>query len=113
MEKSDIDLPVAVAVAFTNAPVTRAVMPVRVQVPLACTVVVVPRAEPSTYTVMTVPATSTDVPLTEVAPLRMGEFTTGGIERDGMLLPVVVGTVPPLVGVALVIRSMKALSGLG
>ena len=86
-------------------------MPVSVQVPPACTVVVVPWAVPLTYTVMTVPAASLDVPLTDVAPLRMGEFTTGAVERAGILLPRVVGTPVPLVGVAFVMRATKALSG--
>ena len=41
----------------------------------------------------------------------MGEFTTGGTVRAGMLLPVVVGTPVPLVGVAFLMRAMKASSG--
>ena len=110
-EKSDADFVGARAVAFTSAPDGSGLMPVRVQVPLASTVAVVLRAVPSTYTVITVPAASVEVPVTVVAPFCKGEFTTGGAVRAGMLLPG--GSEPPVVAVEPPMRSIKALSILG
>ena len=105
LENSDALLPAAVAVAFTRAPLARAARPVSDQVPPLCTVVVMPCAVPSTYTVLTVPTASLDVPLTTVALVRMGALTTGAAVRAGMVLPDVVGTAAPLVGVAPVTNS--------
>ena len=69
-------LPAAVAVALMRSLAASAAMPVSVQVPPACTVVV-PMLVPFLNTVITVPAASVEVPDTDVAPAEIGPLTTG------------------------------------
>ena len=70
-------LSVAVAVADTTWPAVKAVRPVFVHDPEAT--VVVPLEIASTITLMVVPSSSVLVPLTEVAPVRIGVVTIGAV----------------------------------
>jgi len=73
-------LPVAEAVAVIEFPLAK-VRPVFVHAPELT--VVVPCETPPLYTVIVVPFASVLVPLTDVAPSQIGEFTTGVAEVLG------------------------------